>query len=249
MRVKPTICRRRADLALVERGFFASRAKAQEAIAAGLVSIDGKILRKASELIGTEARLEAQTPYPWVSRGGVKLAAALDALGFDPAGAICLDIGAATGGFTHVLLARGAGKVYAVDVGHGQLHPRLGGDPRVIAREDKDARSLVQADFAEAPTFITCDVSFISLRLVLPIIFALAPPQARLVALIKPQFEVDPALVNKGIVKDPGARQAACARIEALIQGAGWQIAGLTESPIRGADGNREYLIGAANRR
>jgi 23S rRNA (cytidine1920-2'-O)/16S rRNA (cytidine1409-2'-O)-methyltransferase len=236
----------RADLALVERGFFASRAKAQEAIAAGLVSIDGKILRKASEPIGGAARIEAKPPYSWVSRGGVKLEAGLDQFGFDPAGAICLDVGASTGGFTDVLLARGAAKVHAVDVGHGQLHARLR-DPRVIFREGTDARSLTPADFTDAPNFITCDVSFISLALVLPTILALAAPEARLVALIKPQFEVGPALVVKGIVKDAAARKDACAKIEALLGKAGWQIAGLIESPIRGSDGNCEYLIGATN--
>jgi 23S rRNA (cytidine1920-2'-O)/16S rRNA (cytidine1409-2'-O)-methyltransferase len=238
--------RQRADLALVERGFFESRAKAQEAIAAGTVSIDGKILRKASEPIGAEAEIEAAAPYPWVSRGGVKLEAALDAFGFDPAGAICLDVGASTGGFTDVLLARRAEKIYAVDVGHGQLHARLRSDPRVIPHEGKDARSLTPADFIEPPAFITCDVSFISLRLVLPKILVLPAPLARLVVLIKPQFEVGRARVVKGIVKDAAARQEACAGVETLLSNAGWRIAGLIESPLQGADGNHEYLIGAA---
>jgi 23S rRNA (cytidine1920-2'-O)/16S rRNA (cytidine1409-2'-O)-methyltransferase len=236
--------RQRADLALVERGFFDSRAKAQEAIAAGTVSIDGRVLRKPSAPIGAEARIEAAPPYPWVSRGGVKLEAALDAFGFDPAGAICLDVGASTGGFTDVLLARGADKVYAIDVGHGQLHPRLRDDARIILHEGQDTRRLKPAAFAEPPTFIACDVSFISLALVLPPVLALAAKQARLVCLIKPQFEVGPAHVVKGIVKDSLARQEACARIEALLGDAGWQTAGLIESPIQGADGNREYLIG-----
>ncbi len=241
--------RQRADLALVERGFFDSRAKAQEAIAAGLVRIGGKVLRKPSEPIGADARIEAAPPYPWVSRGGVKLEAALDAFGFDLVGAICLDVGASTGGFTDVLLARGVQKVYAVDVGHEQLHPRLRADPRVILREGKDARTLTPADFPEPPTFITCDVSFISLALVLPTLLALAPPQARLtqarlICLVKPQFEVGPSHVVKGIVKDAAARHDACARIEALLSDAGWRIAGLIESPIQG-EGNREYLIGA----
>jgi 23S rRNA (cytidine1920-2'-O)/16S rRNA (cytidine1409-2'-O)-methyltransferase len=238
--------RQRADLALVERGFFESRAKAQEAIAAGTVSIDGKILRKASEPIGTEAEIEAMPPHPWVSRGGVKLEAALKTFGLDPAGAICLDVGTSTGGFTDVLLAHGAEKIYAVDVGHGQLHARLCGDPRLILTEGKDARSLTPADFVEPPAFITCDVSFISLRLVLPTILLLAAPQARLVALIKPQFEVGPARLVKGIVKDAAARREACAVVETLLSNAGWRIAGLIESPLQGADGNREYLIGAA---
>ncbi len=237
--------RQRADLALVERGFFESRVKAQEAIAAGLVRIDGKPLRKPSEPIGAAAQIEAAAPYPWVSRGGVKLAAALDAFGFDPAGAICLDVGASTGGFTDVLLARGAAKVYAVDVGRGQLHPRLVADPRVVFCQGKDARNLTLADFAEPPACIVCDVSFISLALVLPNILRFAGCGATLVALIKPQYEVGPAYVVKGIVKDAAARQRACATIKALLENAGWQIADLIESPIRGAEGNCEYLIGA----
>jgi 23S rRNA (cytidine1920-2'-O)/16S rRNA (cytidine1409-2'-O)-methyltransferase len=237
----------RADLALVARGLFKSRAKAQEAIAAGLVRIGGKVLRKPSEPIGADARIEAVPPYPWVSRGGVKLEAALDAFGFDPRGAICLDVGASTGGFTDVLLARGAAKVYAIDVGHGQLHARLRVDPRIILHEGKDARSLRPADFAEPPAFLTCDISFISLALVLPTLLVLAAPRAELVCVIKPQFEVGPGHVVKGIVKDAAARRDACARIEALLSDSGWWIAGLIESPIQGSDGNCEYLIGATN--
>jgi 23S rRNA (cytidine1920-2'-O)/16S rRNA (cytidine1409-2'-O)-methyltransferase len=244
--MSPSEVTQRADLALVERGFFESRAKAQEAIAAGLVRIDGRRLRKASQPVGAGAKIEAKPPYLWVSRGGVKLEASLDAFGFDPKGAICLDVGASTGGFTDVLLGRGAEKVYAIDVGHRQLHPRLAADPRVVLLEGKDARSLTRADFAELPTFITCDVSFISLHLVLPTILSIATSQAKLVCLIKPQFEVGPAHVVKGIVKDAAAQKEACAKIEALLRQGGWQTAGLIESPIQGADGNREYLIGAA---
>lgn len=237
--------RQRADLALVERGFFESRAKAQEAIAAGLVRINGKPLRKPSESVAAAAHIEAVAPYPWVSRGGMKLAAGLDAFGFDPAGAICLDVGASTGGFTEVLIARGAAKVYAIDVGHGQLHPRLAADSRVVLCQGRDARNLAPADFSEPPACIACDVSFISLALVLPNILALAGRDAMLVALIKPQYEVGPAYVVKGIVKDAAARQRACATIEALLGEVGWRVAGMIESPIRGAAGNREYLIGA----
>lgn len=239
--------RQRADLALVKRGFFVSRAKAQEAIALGLVRIDGKILSKASAPIDEETQIEAAAPYPWVSRGGVKLSAALDAFGFDPKDRICLDIGASTGGFTEVLLAHGAARVHAVDVGHGQLHPKLCADPRVISMEATDARSLTEASFSKPPRFMTCDVSFISLQLVLPPLLALAAPDAVLVALIKPQFEVGPALVVKGLVKDEAARLRACADIEALLRNAGWEIHGPIASPIEGADGNREYLIGAKN--
>ncbi|HLH12386.1 MAG TPA: TlyA family RNA methyltransferase [Methylovirgula sp.] len=236
----------RADLVLVERGLFESRAKAQEAIAAGRVRADGRVLRKPSEPIGADAEIEATAPYPWVSRGGVKLEAALVAFGFDVAGATCLDAGASTGGFTDVLLTRGAVKVYAVDVGHGQLHPRLAADPRVVSSEGRDVRTLLPSDFSEPPSFLTCDVSFISLSLVLPAILAVASPRARLVALIKPQFEVGPAHVVKGIVQDAALHRDACIKIERLLREAGWQIAGLVDSPIRGGDGNREYLIGAS---
>lgn len=235
----------RADRALVERGLFESRAKAREAIEAGLVSIEGRVLLKASALVAPSDRIEATAPYPWVSRGGVKLVAALDAFGFDPRGLICLDVGASTGGFTDVLLSRGAARVYAVDVGRGQLHPRLKADRRVIAKEALDVRKLTSADFQEPPQLITCDVSFISLKLVLPAILSLAPPTSMLVALIKPQFEVGPALVVKGIVKDETARERACDEIESFVRNNGCMVAGVMPSPIEGGDGNREYLIGA----
>jgi len=238
----------RADLALVARGFFASRAKAQEAIAAGRVRADGKLIRKPSEPIPADAELEAESLYPWVSRGGVKLAAALDSFHFDPAGRICLDVGASTGGFTNVLLARGAAHVFAVDVGHGQLHASLRDDPRVTSRESVDARSLTKSSFDRPISMITCDVSFISLRLVLPALLPVAAPGALLVALIKPQFEVRPAHVVKGIVKDDAARRRAASEIARLLEHAGWSIEGLIASPIEGGDGNREYLVGAAQR-
>lgn len=235
----------RADLALVSRGFFASRAKAQEAIALGLVRIDGKILSKASALIDAAMRIEAEVPYPWVSRGGVKLAAALDAFSFDPHDLICLDVGASTGGFADVLLSRGAAHVTAVDVGHGQLHPKLRANPRIDCKEATDARTLTQSDFPALPGFITCDVSFISLKLVLPTILALAAPESMTIALIKPQFEVGPALVVKGIVKDEASRLRACAEVESLVRDIGWAVTGVIPSPIEGSDGNCEYLIGA----
>ena len=237
--------RQRADLALVSRGFFASRAKAQEAIAHGFVKVDGVTLTKPSMLIDDAVRIEAQAPYPWVSRGGVKLDAALASFGFDPSGRICLDIGASTGGFTDVLLARGAARVYAVDVGHDQLAPKIRWDSRVVAMDATDARSLTSQDFSAPPDFITCDVSFISLRLVLPAVLPLAAKRAKLVALIKPQFEVGPRFVVKGIVKDEAKRQQACDEISSLVQAMGWEIAGMIPSPIEGSDGNREYLIGA----
>jgi 23S rRNA (cytidine1920-2'-O)/16S rRNA (cytidine1409-2'-O)-methyltransferase len=235
----------RADLALVERGLFPSRAKAQEAIAAGLVKIDGRIVSRASETVGETASIEAEQLYPWVSRGGVKLAAALQAFGFDPRGAVCLDLGASTGGFTDVLLARGATQVYAIDVGHHQLHEKLRNDPHVIAREGVDGRRLTRGAFAQPPTFITCDLSFISLKLVLPTIFGIIDRPSRLVCLIKPQFEVGPHYVVKGLVKDEAAQQRACAEIKRFLCEAGWQIVGIIPSPITGGDGNREFLIGA----
>jgi 23S rRNA (cytidine1920-2'-O)/16S rRNA (cytidine1409-2'-O)-methyltransferase len=235
----------RADLALVERGLFPSRAKAQEAIAAGRVKIDGRVVVKPAESVAQNAAIEAEPLYPWVSRGGVKLAAALEAFNFAPKDAVCLDLGASTGGFTHVLLTRGAAKVYAVDVGHSQLHATLRDDTRVVSREGVDARRLQASDFSTRPHFITCDMSFISLRLVLPAIFDLVAHPAKLVCLIKPQFEVGPAHVIKGIVKDRAQQQHACDEIEQLVSSAGWEIAGLVPSPISGGDGNREFLLGA----
>ena len=239
------VARPRADVALVERELFPSRAKAQEAIAAGLVRVDGEIIRKASEPIGPGARIEAAPAYPWVSRGGVKLAAALDAFGFDPAGQICLDVGASTGGFTDVLLARGAAEVVCVDAGHGQLHAVIARDPRVESREGTDARTLTKASLARAPTLVTCDVSFISLTLILPAVLPLAAPGAALVALIKPQFEAGPGRAVKGIVKDSAIRREVCGKIESLVESLGWHILGIMPSPIAGGDGNEEFLLGA----
>lgn len=235
----------RADLALVERKLFASRAKAQEAIAAGLVRVDGRVLRKASEPVDAETKIEAEAPYPWVSRGGVKLVAALDAFGFDPAGRYCLDIGSSTGGFAHVLLSRGAAEVVCVDVGHGQLHPNLARDPRIKLREGTDARRLTSESLAPAPSFLSCDVSFISLTLVLPVVLPLTAPDATLVALIKPQFEAGPERVCKGIVKDEAVRREVCTKIESLAESLGWRVVGTIRSPIEGGDGNREFLLGA----
>lgn len=238
----------RADLALVARGFYESRAKAQEAIAAGLVRVGGRLLRKASEHIPANAEVEAQALYPWVSRGGVKCAAALDAFGFDPTGRTCLDVGASTGGFTHVLISRGAARVYAVDVGRGQLHHSLRRDVRVISMEGTDARLLQPETFFEPPSLVVCDASFISLTLVLPPVLALSAPHAALAALIKPQFEVGRANVAKGVVRDQAAREQACARICDMLTELGWSIVGLRQSPIEGGDGNIEYLVGARRR-
>jgi 23S rRNA (cytidine1920-2'-O)/16S rRNA (cytidine1409-2'-O)-methyltransferase len=236
---------RRADVALVERGFFASRAKAREAIEAGLVTLDGRMVAKPSEPVAEEARLEASAPYPWVSRGGVKLAAALDAFAIDATGRQALDIGASTGGFAHVLLARGAAHVICVDVGHGQLHPVIASNPHVTSLEKRDARSLAAADLPAPPQIIVCDVSFISLSLVLPAVLALAAPQAEAALLIKPQFEVGPDFVKKGLVRDASAQRRACEKIQSLVESLGWRLIGLIPSPIEGGDGNREFLLGA----
>jgi 23S rRNA (cytidine1920-2'-O)/16S rRNA (cytidine1409-2'-O)-methyltransferase len=238
--------RRRADRLLVERGLFDSRAKAQAAIAAGLVTADGAPVRKASDEIAAVAALSAQAAHPWVSRGGVKLAAALDHFGFDPAGRVCLDVGASTGGFTQVLLARGARRVYAVDVGSGQLHPRLRDEPAIVALEATDIRTLEPARLPEQPDFVTADASFISLKLVLPPALSLVRVPARLVALIKPQFEAGRRHRKKGIVRDRQIHAAVCDDIAAFVSSLGWTVAGIIPSPIAGGDGNREFLLGAS---
>jgi 23S rRNA (cytidine1920-2'-O)/16S rRNA (cytidine1409-2'-O)-methyltransferase len=237
--------RKRADIVLVERGFFPSRARAQAAIAAGLVRVDGEILAKASEAVGEGAAIEAEAPHPYVSRGGVKLAAALDAFALDPAGLACLDVGASTGGFTDALLERGAKSVIAVDVGHGQLDPRLAGDPRVRSLEGVDARSITTDLLGLRPEAIVCDVSFISQRLVLPHVLSLATRPAWLVSLIKPQFEVGPAEIVKGRVRNEAALVRACADVRAAVEALGWTILGLMPSPIPGGAGAKEFLIAA----
>jgi 23S rRNA (cytidine1920-2'-O)/16S rRNA (cytidine1409-2'-O)-methyltransferase len=237
--------RRRADLLLVERGLFESRAKAQEAIAAGLVSADGAPVAKASDPLRVSADIIAAAPHPWVSRAGVKLQAALDAFNIDPARCVCLDLGASTGGFTDVLLTCGAAKVYAVDVGHGQLHPRLVGNPRVTSLEGTDARHLTPTLVPEPIALAVADVSFISLRLVLPPIVPLLAPDAALVALVKPQFEAGRAFVKKGVVRDEAAHRTVCREIAAFVEALGFTVFGLVPSPILGGDGNREFLIGA----
>jgi 23S rRNA (cytidine1920-2'-O)/16S rRNA (cytidine1409-2'-O)-methyltransferase len=236
---------RRADVVLVERGFYASRSRAQEAIAAGLVTADGKPVRRASEAIPEVAAIRAEEPHPWVSRGGVKLAAALDAFGLDPRGLVCLDIGASTGGFTEVLLARGAARVYAVDVGRGQLHPRVLGHPRVTSLESTDARSLDRSRIPDPVDLAVVDVSFISLRLVLPAAVALLARRAAIAVLVKPQFEAGPAHVKKGIVRDEAVRRRVCREIADFVAALGFEVLGPVPSPIAGGDGNREFLLGA----
>ena len=237
--------RKRADIVLVERGFFSSRARAQAAIAAGLVSVGGVALKKASEEVAGDAPIEAEAPHPWASRGGVKLAAALDAFTLDPSGLASLDVGASTGGFTDVLLARGAAKVIAVDVGHGQLDPRLVADPRVRSLEGVDARALTAELLGERPEAIVVDVSFIAQRLVLPPVLKLAAEQAWLVSLVKPQFELGRSDLVKGRVKSETALVRACAAVRAAIEAQGWTVLGLIPSPILGGAGAREFLIAA----
>ena len=237
--------RRRADLVLVERGLFDSRAKAQAAIEAGLVTADGVAVRKASEPLDAAAAIRATPPHPWVSRGGVKLAAALDAFAIEPAGWVCLDLGASTGGFTQVLLKRGAIRVYAADVGHGQLHPRIAANPRVVSLEGVDARRLDAALIPEPIDLLVADVSFISLTLVLPPALPLLRPAAALVALVKPQFEAGRAHVRKGIVREAGVHRAVCDDVAAFVASLGFAVLGPIPSPIAGGDGNREFLLGA----
>lgn len=237
--------RQRADRVLVDRGLFESRARAQAAIAAGLVSADGETIRKPSDEIAIDAALDARPAHPWVSRGGVKLDAALDHFEFDPAGRVCLDVGASTGGFTDVLLQRGAREVFAVDVGRAQLHQRLRDHPAVVSLEGRDIRAPDARLLGQRFDFIVVDTSFISLKLVLPPALALAAPRARLVALIKPQFEAGRAHLKKGIVRDARVQAAACDDVGAAVAALGWEVVGLMPSPIAGGDGNREFLIGA----
>ncbi len=234
----------RADQLLVELGLFESRARAQAAIAAGLVSADGAVVRKASEMVARKAAIVAQAPHPYVSRGGLKLKAALDAFGIDPAGQLCLDVGASTGGFTDVLLGGGATQVIAVDVGRDQLHPSLRGDTRVLSLEAQDVRTLSPDALPGRPGFACIDVSFISLKLVLPAVAALLAPEAALVALIKPQFEAGRAALKKGVVRDEAVHAAVCAETVAVLAGLGFAVSGPIPSPIEGGDGNREFLIG-----
>ncbi|MPZ40486.1 MAG: TlyA family rRNA (cytidine-2'-O)-methyltransferase [Rhizobiales bacterium] len=235
----------RIDRLLVERGLFESRAKAQQAIAAGTVLANGIFIAKPAEEVSVDAELEAAPAHPWVSRGGVKLAAALDHFGIDPAGRVCLDVGASTGGFTQILLARGARRVYAVDVGRNQLHPSLRKRPEVVAIEATDVRKLDAALVEKPLELVTVDVSFIPLKLVLPAALALARPAAETVVLIKPQYEAGPEQVKKGIVRDPVVHERVCADVRALIASLGWTTIGVIPSPIAGGDGNHEFLIAA----
>jgi 23S rRNA (cytidine1920-2'-O)/16S rRNA (cytidine1409-2'-O)-methyltransferase len=237
--------RQRADRLLVERGLFESRARAQAAIAAGLVTADGVPVRKASEEIASGAVLQAEAEHPWVSRGGIKLAAALDHFSFNVAGRVCIDVGASTGGFTEALIARGAKRVYAIDVGSGQLHVRLRDRHDIVSLEQTDIRALDPMLLPEQPDFAVVDVSFISLKLVLPAIGRLIAKRANLIALVKPQFETQRRNIKKGIVRDPVIHAAACDDISAFLTSLGWRVDGTIPSPILGGDGNREFFVGA----
>ena len=240
--------KKRVDLVMVERGLAESRSRAAALILTGKVFSGERRIEKAGELLAEDAVLELRgRDHPWVSRGGVKLAFALDHFAIDPAGRICLDVGASTGGFTEVLLAHGAAKVCAVDVGHGQLAWKLREDPRVVVLERLNARNLTREQLPEVPSLVVCDASFIGLATVLERPLSLAAEGAELVALIKPQFEVGRSAVGKGgIIRDPDLRRQACERVTDWLSGRpGWHVLGLIESPITGADGNIEYLIAA----
>jgi len=246
------MARVRADVALVERGLAESRAKAQALILAGLVYTDTKRIDKAGDLLAEDAPLAVKgQDHPWVSRGGLKLVKGLDVFGIDPTGLTAVDVGASTGGFTDVLLTRGAARVYAVDVGHGQLAWKLRTDSRVVVLEKTNARHLTTAEIPDPVDLVVCDASFIGLEVVLPAALGLVVPGGRLVALIKPQFEVGKGRVGKGgVVREPELHQEVCDRIRAWLDGLeGWRVLDVTESPITGPEGNKEFLIGAVKDR
>ncbi len=244
--------RMRLDQALVERGLFPSRARAQGAIEAGLVKVAGRPVVKPSHAVDPHTDLLVTGDvHDYVSRGGVKLAAALDAFSFDPAGRVCLDLGASTGGFTDVLLRRGASRIYAVDVGRGQLHERIAADYRVRNFEGVHAKDLARALIPEPVEILVADVSFISLRKALPPALGVLAPGAVIVLLVKPQFEVGPAGIGKrGVVREAGITGPKIAEEIAgwLRDAHGFAICGVIESPIEGGDGNKEFLIGAARK-
>lgn len=240
------MAKRRADQLLVDQGLAESRAKAQALILAGVVSAAGRRIDKPGTPLAAETPLAvAGRDHPWVSRGGLKLAFALDRFAIEVAGAVCLDVGASTGGFTDVLLAHRAARVYAVDVGRGQLAWKLRQDPRVVVSEGVNARYVGRAEIAEPIDVITCDASFIGLATLLPAPLALAAERAVLVALIKPQFEAGPGQVGKGgVVRDPAVHAAVCERVAAWVGAQpGWRVVGIAESPVQGPAGNREFLL------
>ncbi len=239
--------KQRADLLLVERGVFESRARAQAAIAANLVTADGKPVIKPSEMIARTAALDASPAHPWASRGGVKLAGALERYPIAIDGHVCLDIGASTGGFTDVLLHRKARLIYAVDVGHGQLHDSLRGNPAVRSMENTDIRSLTAEHFSDRPDVVVIDASFISLKHILPPALAIAARPMHLLALIKPQFEADRRHSKKGIIRDPAVHDEVCRDIAGVAASLGCRDIAVFASSIAGGDGNIEFFLGARN--
>ena len=235
----------RLDRLLVERGLAPTREKAQALIMAGAVFVDGHKAAKSGQPVDAEAPIEVVAQAQFVGRGGLKLDAAIAHFGIQPAGRICLDVGASTGGFTDCLLQRGAARVHAVDVGSGQLDWKIRSDPRVVVHEKLNARYLRMEDLGERIDLAVCDVSFISVTLILPAISEVLQPGAQLVILVKPQFEAGKGQVGKGgIVREPELHQAACRRVDDAARQLGFETA-LMESPIRGAEGNREFLLHA----
>jgi 23S rRNA (cytidine1920-2'-O)/16S rRNA (cytidine1409-2'-O)-methyltransferase len=235
----------RADIFLVTHGYARTRAEAQEAIAAGKVFDGGRPVIKPSQRLNETSRIKYERAHPFVSRGGLKLAAALNRFGLSSRGLVCLDLGASTGGFSEVLLMQGARRVFAVDVGHGQLDPKIAGDKRVVSMERVNARDL--QPLAEAPQAIVADLSFISLKLALPPALVMAAPGAWLVALVKPQFEAGREHVGKGgIVRDEAVQDATLGGMVSWLSGVdGWKVLGTVESPVKGGDGNREFFLAA----
>jgi 23S rRNA (cytidine1920-2'-O)/16S rRNA (cytidine1409-2'-O)-methyltransferase len=241
------LSRLRLDQLLVARGLAESRAKAKAAIEAGGVTVDGAPARAASQAVSEEAVVTYVDAFRWVGRGALKLERALDLWPVAVDSRVVLDVGASTGGFTEVCLDRGAAQVFAVDVGTGQLHPKVAADPRVANLEKTDARDLTPDVITEAPSLIVCDVSFISLSKVLPTALDLATPGADLITLVKPQFEADgpKAVGKKGVVKDPEAHAAAVAKVRDWLDESGWAVREVADSPITGGDGNVEFLLWA----
>lgn len=237
----------RADQLLVDNGLAESRARAQALILAGLVFLGDRKIDKAGQQIAPDAELDVRgRDHPWVSRGGIKLAHALDHFGWDVTGAVAMDVGSSTGGFTDVLLSKGAARVYAVDSGTNQLAWKLRSDPRVIVHEKTSARILTPDHIPERVDIIVCDASFIGLAKVLDRPLTFAAPQARLIALIKPQFEAGREEVGKGgVVRDPAIHDRVCGEVRAWVEGLGWHVDGIVPSPITGPEGNVEFLIAA----
>ena len=247
--MSPSPHHKRVDVLLVERGLFESRARARAAIEAGLVTANDKTVAKPSEMVAADAVLQAQPAHPYVSRGGVKLAGALEQYPIDIEGHVCLDVGASTGGFTEVLVANGASIVFAIDVGRGQLHPSLRDHPNIVSMEETDIRSFEGKRLPARPDIVVIDVSFISLKLVLPVALSLAAAPMHLLALIKPQFEAKGQAKGKhtkgGIIRDAAVHAQVCDDIAAFAASLGCEDIKVFPSPINGGDGNAEFFLGA----